>query len=86
MTSTVHVPTNVYEKDSMIINDVVWSEKMDSVFQDNLDRDETLSWQYMCSETGPFRIFPGLLRVIVTGGQGGSGNQQGRPGRGVRGL
>ena len=64
------MPTNVYEKDSLILNDVKWSEQLDRVFQENFREDESLSWQYMCSETGPFRIFPGEELMELKGWRG----------------
>ncbi|KAL3852948.1 hypothetical protein ACJMK2_016553, partial [Sinanodonta woodiana] len=58
--STVHVPTNVYDKSKKILNGVYWSEKMNNQFVENMQNDNTLKWQYFCSSDGFFRVFPGL--------------------------
>ncbi|KAK3601586.1 hypothetical protein CHS0354_027831 [Potamilus streckersoni] len=58
--STVHVPTNVFDKSKKILNGVYWSERMNNEFVENMQKDNTLKWQYFCSSDGFFRIFPGL--------------------------
>lgn len=37
-----------------------WSEKLDEVFRNNLERDPSLKWQYFASQSGLFRVFPGI--------------------------
>ncbi|XP_064422513.1 voltage-dependent calcium channel subunit alpha-2/delta-3 [Latimeria chalumnae] len=58
--SDVQVPTNMYNKDSAIVNGVYWSEALNKVFVDNFDRDPSLIWQYFGSAKGFFRQYPGI--------------------------
>ncbi|XP_021369899.1 voltage-dependent calcium channel subunit alpha-2/delta-4-like [Mizuhopecten yessoensis] len=59
-TSTVHVPTNVYDKNSLIQNGVKWSEALNARMLQNDREIKGLTWQYFCSSDGFFRIFPGI--------------------------
>ncbi|XP_055704194.1 voltage-dependent calcium channel subunit alpha-2/delta-3 isoform X3 [Phlebotomus papatasi] len=56
--SSVHVPTNVYDRSVEVISAIEWSEKLDNIFRDNYDKDPTLSWQFFGSSTGFMRQFP----------------------------
>uniref|UniRef100_A0A8C2X8R2 Calcium voltage-gated channel auxiliary subunit alpha2delta 3 n=1 Tax=Cyclopterus lumpus TaxID=8103 RepID=A0A8C2X8R2_CYCLU len=58
--SVVQVPTNMYNKDSAIVNGVYWSEALNKVFVDNFERDPSLIWQYYGSAKGFFRQYPGI--------------------------
>ncbi|KAK2915079.1 hypothetical protein Q8A73_005673 [Channa argus] len=58
--SVVQVPTNMYNKDTDIVNGVYWSEALNKVFVDNFKRDPTLIWQYFGSAKGFFRQYPGV--------------------------
>uniref|UniRef100_A0A674NAC7 Calcium voltage-gated channel auxiliary subunit alpha2delta 3 n=1 Tax=Takifugu rubripes TaxID=31033 RepID=A0A674NAC7_TAKRU len=58
--SVVQVPTNMYNKDSAIVNGVFWSEALNKVFVDNFERDPSLIWQYFGSAKGFFRQYPGI--------------------------
>uniref|UniRef100_A0A8C1NA65 Calcium voltage-gated channel auxiliary subunit alpha2delta 3 n=1 Tax=Cyprinus carpio TaxID=7962 RepID=A0A8C1NA65_CYPCA len=58
--SVVQVPTNMYNKDSAIVNGVYWSEALNKVFVDNFKRDPSLIWQYFGSAKGFFRQYPGI--------------------------
>ncbi|KAM4615648.1 voltage-dependent calcium channel subunit alpha-2/delta-4 [Polymixia lowei] len=58
--SDIQVPTNVYNKDSYILNGVYMSEALNDVFIDNFQKDPTLTWQYFGSSTGFFRLYPGI--------------------------
>ncbi|XP_058855877.1 voltage-dependent calcium channel subunit alpha-2/delta-3-like isoform X1 [Acipenser ruthenus] len=58
--SVVQVPTNMYNKDSAIMNGVYWSEALNKVFVDNFERDPSLIWQYFGSAKGFFRQYPGI--------------------------
>uniref|UniRef100_A0A672KZG9 VWA N-terminal domain-containing protein n=1 Tax=Sinocyclocheilus grahami TaxID=75366 RepID=A0A672KZG9_SINGR len=62
--SVVQVPTNMYNKDSAIVNGVYWSEALNKVFVDNFRRDPTLIWQYFGSAKGFFRQYPGEFSVF----------------------
>lgn len=57
--SSVHVPTNVFDRADNVLKDIQWSDKLDSVFKDNFKRDPTLSWQFFGSSTGFMRQYPG---------------------------
>ncbi|XP_071083847.1 voltage-dependent calcium channel subunit alpha-2/delta-3-like [Haliotis cracherodii] len=59
--STIHVPTNIYDKSVKILNGVSWSENMTKQFTENLKEDPSLTWQYFCSSDGFFRIYPGII-------------------------
>uniref|UniRef100_A0A8C1B1U8 Calcium voltage-gated channel auxiliary subunit alpha2delta 4 n=1 Tax=Cyprinus carpio carpio TaxID=630221 RepID=A0A8C1B1U8_CYPCA len=59
--SVIQVPTNVYNKDTDILNGVFMSEALNEVFTSNFEKDPTLTWQYFGSSTGFFRLYPGTL-------------------------
>jgi hypothetical protein len=59
--STLHIPTNVFDRDREILRTARWSELLDEQFQYNLNRDKELFWQYFCSAHGLFRRFPGAF-------------------------
>ncbi|XP_053574828.1 voltage-dependent calcium channel subunit alpha-2/delta-4 [Bombina bombina] len=61
--SNIQLPTNVYNKDSDILNGVYMSEALNPIFVDNFQRDPTLTWQYFGSSTGFFRLYPGIKWV-----------------------
>ncbi|KAI2803805.1 Voltage-dependent calcium channel subunit alpha-2/delta-4 [Blomia tropicalis] len=56
--SAVHVPINVYEKASDILNDIKWSEDLTEIFKENFANDPSLSWQFFGSARGFIRIYP----------------------------
>ncbi|XP_013110373.1 voltage-dependent calcium channel subunit alpha-2/delta-3 isoform X4 [Stomoxys calcitrans] len=56
--SSVHVPTNVYDRALDTIKAIEWSENLDQIFRDNYKNDPTLSWQFFGSSTGFMRQFP----------------------------
>ncbi|KXJ79946.1 hypothetical protein RP20_CCG027437 [Aedes albopictus] len=56
--SSVHVPTNVYDRATEVIKAIKWSEALDSIFYNNYIGDPTLTWQYFGSSTGFLRQFP----------------------------
>lgn len=59
--SSVHVPTNVYDKHPMVMSALQWSEALDNVFVNNYNSDPALSWQYFGSDTGILRHYPGKI-------------------------
>ncbi|XP_016348532.1 voltage-dependent calcium channel subunit alpha-2/delta-3 [Sinocyclocheilus anshuiensis] len=63
--SVVQVPTNMYNKDSAIVNGVYWSEALNTVFVDNFKRDPSLIWQYFGSAKGFFRQYPVLPTYLA---------------------
>ncbi|XP_063761785.1 voltage-dependent calcium channel subunit alpha-2/delta-4 isoform X4 [Eleginops maclovinus] len=58
--SNIQVPTNVYNRDTDIVNGAYMSEALNDVFIDNFKKDPTLTWQYFGSATGFFRLYPGI--------------------------
>uniref|UniRef100_A0A3B3ZXI4 VWFA domain-containing protein n=1 Tax=Periophthalmus magnuspinnatus TaxID=409849 RepID=A0A3B3ZXI4_9GOBI len=56
--SDIQVPTNVYNKDPVILNAIYNSEALNDVFIGNFQKDPTLTWQYFGSSSGFFRIYP----------------------------
>lgn len=58
--SAIKFAPNVLESDERILNDLKWSENLDSTFRENHQNDPTLSWQYFASAKGFMRFFPGL--------------------------
>ncbi|XP_065211727.1 voltage-dependent calcium channel subunit alpha-2/delta-3-like [Planococcus citri] len=56
--SSVHVPTNIYDRWDRVIEPIVWSEKLDETFKENYDKDTSLMWQYFASTSGFLRHFP----------------------------
>lgn len=58
--SSVHVPSNVYDRSESSLETIMWSESLDQIFRDNYNSDPALSWQYFCSETGILRHYPAM--------------------------
>ncbi|XP_037958547.1 voltage-dependent calcium channel subunit alpha-2/delta-3 [Teleopsis dalmanni] len=56
--SSVHVPSNVYDRNPEVLKTIMWSETLDEVFKQNYQSDPALSWQYFGSDTGILRHFP----------------------------
>ncbi|XP_012936566.1 voltage-dependent calcium channel subunit alpha-2/delta-3, partial [Aplysia californica] len=52
--SSIHVPTNIYDKSMKILNGVQWTSNLTSQFVANTVEDNTLTWQYFCSSDGFF--------------------------------
>ncbi|CAF1481621.1 unnamed protein product, partial [Didymodactylos carnosus] len=55
--STVHIPTIIYAK--KILLNANWSYNLNQAFIDNYNQDPELTWQYFCSQTGLYRVWPG---------------------------
>ncbi|XP_075243703.1 voltage-dependent calcium channel subunit alpha-2/delta-3-like [Convolutriloba macropyga] len=58
--STLQVPVNIFKKDPDVVNGIYVTESLNKVFQDNHNKDPTLTWQYFGSSTGFFRNYPGV--------------------------
>ncbi|GLV37628.1 Ca[2+] channel Muscle-specific alpha2/delta subunit [Carabus blaptoides fortunei] len=58
--SSVHVPTNVFDKSKAAQTAIEWSEHLDDVFIQNYNSDPALSWQYFCSSSGVMRHYPAM--------------------------
>lgn len=48
-----------------VIKDIQWSNKLDSIFKDNYQKDPTLSFQFFGSSTGFMRQFPGKFELLM---------------------
>ncbi|XP_037897519.1 voltage-dependent calcium channel subunit alpha-2/delta-3 isoform X2 [Glossina fuscipes] len=57
--SSILVPTSVSLNEDDVKAALQWSSHLDPLFQNNLERDPALSWQYFGSTTGFLRRFPG---------------------------
>lgn len=58
--SSVHVPTNIYDRSPDVVEALEWSKELDEVFVQNYNSDPALSWQYFGSETGILRHYPAM--------------------------
>ncbi|XP_047995898.1 voltage-dependent calcium channel subunit alpha-2/delta-1-like [Leguminivora glycinivorella] len=56
--SSVHVATEVFDCDPNVLQDMHWSEALDTVFRDNYHQDASLGFQYFCSAKGFLRHYP----------------------------
>ncbi|KAL7739974.1 hypothetical protein ACLKA6_007481 [Drosophila palustris] len=56
--SSVHVPSNVWDRRPNVLKTIQWSEQLDEVFRQNYQSDPALSWQYFGSDTGILRHYP----------------------------
>lgn len=56
--SSVHVPSNVWDRAENVLKTIEWSEQLDEVFRQNYQSDPALSWQYFGSDTGILRHYP----------------------------
>ncbi|KDR23040.1 Voltage-dependent calcium channel subunit alpha-2/delta-3 [Zootermopsis nevadensis] len=58
--SSVHVPTNVFDRDGPVLDAIKWSESLDDVFVQNYFSDPGLSFQYFGSSIGLMRSYPAM--------------------------
>lgn len=58
--SSVHVPTNIFDRSPEVAEALEWSQQLDEVFRQNYNSDPALSWQYFGSETGILRHYPAM--------------------------
>ncbi|EDW89685.2 voltage-dependent calcium channel subunit alpha-2/delta-3 [Drosophila yakuba] len=56
--SSVHVPSNIWDRSERVLKTIMWSEHLDEVFRQNYQSDPALSWQYFGSDTGILRHYP----------------------------
>uniref|UniRef100_A0A8C1KSF8 Calcium channel, voltage-dependent, alpha 2/delta subunit 1a n=1 Tax=Cyprinus carpio TaxID=7962 RepID=A0A8C1KSF8_CYPCA len=57
-TTAVHIPTDIYEGSTIILNELNWTAALDEVFKKNWENDPSLLWQVFGSATGLARYFP----------------------------
>uniref|UniRef100_A0A8D0G9G3 VWFA domain-containing protein n=1 Tax=Sphenodon punctatus TaxID=8508 RepID=A0A8D0G9G3_SPHPU len=56
--SAVHIPTDIYEGSTIVLNELNWTGALDDVFKRNRNDDPTLLWQVFGSATGLARYYP----------------------------
>uniref|UniRef100_A0A674CF15 Calcium channel, voltage-dependent, alpha 2/delta subunit 1a n=1 Tax=Salmo trutta TaxID=8032 RepID=A0A674CF15_SALTR len=57
-TTAVHIPTDIYEGSTIVLNELNWTDALEAVFRKNKEEDPTLLWQVFGSATGLARYFP----------------------------
>jgi len=59
--SAVHIPLDVYKRDSVTLKDIIWTQDMDESFLRELcdDIQITTEWSYISTTNGILRYFPG---------------------------
>ncbi|KAM5169931.1 voltage-dependent calcium channel subunit alpha-2/delta-1 isoform 2-T2 [Mantella aurantiaca] len=56
--SAVHIPTDIYEGSTIVLNELNWTAALDEIFKKNSAEDKTLLWQVFGSATGLARYYP----------------------------
>ncbi|KAM6203134.1 voltage-dependent calcium channel subunit alpha-2/delta-1 isoform 2-T2 [Rhynchocyon petersi] len=56
--AAVHIPTDIYEGSTIVLNELNWTSALDDVFKKNREEDPTLLWQVFGSATGLARYYP----------------------------
>ncbi|KAM4675264.1 voltage-dependent calcium channel subunit alpha-2/delta-1 isoform 2-T2 [Discoglossus pictus] len=56
--AAVHIPTDIYEGSTIVLNELNWTAALDEMFKKNREEDETLLWQVFGSATGLARYYP----------------------------
>ncbi|XP_059568142.1 voltage-dependent calcium channel subunit alpha-2/delta-1 isoform X3 [Myotis yumanensis] len=56
--AAVHIPTDIYEGSTIVLNELNWTSALDEVFKKNRDEDPSLLWQVFGSATGLARYYP----------------------------
>uniref|UniRef100_A0A8C5NMV4 Calcium voltage-gated channel auxiliary subunit alpha2delta 1 n=1 Tax=Junco hyemalis TaxID=40217 RepID=A0A8C5NMV4_JUNHY len=56
--AAVHIPTDIYEGSTIVLNELNWTAALDDVFKRNREEDPTLLWQVFGSATGLARYYP----------------------------
>ncbi|XP_030631687.1 voltage-dependent calcium channel subunit alpha-2/delta-1a [Chanos chanos] len=56
--SAVHIPTDIYEGSTIVLNELNWTAALDEVFKANKEEDPSLLWQVFGSATGLARYYP----------------------------
>uniref|UniRef100_A0A8C9XZA3 Calcium voltage-gated channel auxiliary subunit alpha2delta 1 n=1 Tax=Sander lucioperca TaxID=283035 RepID=A0A8C9XZA3_SANLU len=61
--TAVHIPTDIYDGSTIVLNELNWSEALEDVFRKNREDDPTLLWQVYGSATGLARYYPGSRSI-----------------------
>ncbi|XP_062860902.1 voltage-dependent calcium channel subunit alpha-2/delta-1 isoform X1 [Trichomycterus rosablanca] len=56
--TAVHIPTDIYDGSTIVLNELNWTEALEDVFKKNKEEDPTLLWQVFGSATGLARYYP----------------------------
>uniref|UniRef100_A0A3Q0T4U4 Calcium voltage-gated channel auxiliary subunit alpha2delta 1 n=1 Tax=Amphilophus citrinellus TaxID=61819 RepID=A0A3Q0T4U4_AMPCI len=56
--TAVHIPTDIYDGSTIVLNELTWTEALEDVFRKNREDDPTLLWQVFGSATGLARYYP----------------------------
>uniref|UniRef100_A0AAR2LQJ5 VWFA domain-containing protein n=1 Tax=Pygocentrus nattereri TaxID=42514 RepID=A0AAR2LQJ5_PYGNA len=56
--TAVHIPTDIYEGSTIVLNELSWTQALDETFKKNKEEDPSLLWQVFGSATGLARYFP----------------------------
>ncbi|XP_007527970.1 voltage-dependent calcium channel subunit alpha-2/delta-1 isoform X3 [Erinaceus europaeus] len=56
--AAVHIPTDIYEGSTIVLNELNWTSALDEVFKKNQEEDPSLLWQVFGSATGLARYYP----------------------------
>ncbi|XP_061772773.1 voltage-dependent calcium channel subunit alpha-2/delta-1 isoform X2 [Nerophis ophidion] len=56
--TAVHIPTDIYDGSTIVLNELNWTEALEDVFKRNREDDPTLLWQVFGSATGLARYYP----------------------------
>ncbi|XP_044279354.1 voltage-dependent calcium channel subunit alpha-2/delta-1 isoform X3 [Varanus komodoensis] len=56
--AAVHIPTDIYDGSTIVLNELNWTAALDEVFKKNREEDQTLLWQVFGSATGLARYYP----------------------------
>ncbi|KAL3061646.1 hypothetical protein OYC64_009739 [Pagothenia borchgrevinki] len=56
--TAVHIPTDIYDGSTIVLNELNWSDALEDVFRKNREDDPTLLWQVYGSATGLARYYP----------------------------
>ncbi|KAG5267196.1 hypothetical protein AALO_G00219060 [Alosa alosa] len=56
--TAVHIPTDIYEGSTIILNELNWTDALVDTFRKNREEDPTLLWQAFGSATGLARYYP----------------------------
>ncbi|XP_041833272.1 voltage-dependent calcium channel subunit alpha-2/delta-1a isoform X2 [Melanotaenia boesemani] len=57
-TTAVHIPIDLYEGSTIILNELNWTAALEDVFRKNKEEDPSLLWQVFGSATGMARYYP----------------------------
>eukprot|EP00069_Balaena_mysticetus_P022269 bmy_14167T0 len=62
--AAVHIPTDIYEGSTIVLNELNWTSALDEVFKKNREEDPSLLWQVFGSATGLARYYPVIIEFV----------------------